>query len=69
MCGIHALQIDVLLACGGLSKNSLFIQEHADIIGTLLFLYCEDIIQGCYHANIPTIYMDYLSLNSCISVL
>ncbi|XP_057839838.2 uncharacterized protein LOC131049784 isoform X3 [Cryptomeria japonica] len=30
-CGFQL--IDTLLACGGLSKNSLYIQEHADIIG------------------------------------
>lgn len=29
-------QIDTLFASGGLSKNSLFIQEHADIIGLSL---------------------------------
>ena len=28
-----SFQIDTILACGGLVKNSLFIQEHADIIG------------------------------------
>lgn len=27
------LQIDTILACGGLAKNLIFIQEHADIIG------------------------------------
>nr|ATG70941.1 FGGY family of carbohydrate kinase [Cupressus sempervirens] len=32
-CNAHGLKIDTLLACGGLSKNSLYIQEHADIIG------------------------------------
>ena len=26
-------QIHTLLACGGLSKNPIYIQEHADIIG------------------------------------
>ena len=26
-------QIETLIACGGLSKNSVFIQEHADITG------------------------------------
>ncbi|MBA0806601.1 hypothetical protein Gohar_022473, partial [Gossypium harknessii] len=30
--------IDTLLACGGLSKNALFIQEHADIIGCPIIL-------------------------------
>lgn len=33
-----ALQIDTLLACGGLAKNPLFLQEHADIVGLSLFL-------------------------------
>lgn len=28
-------QIDTLLACGGLSKNKLYIQEHANIVGTM----------------------------------
>ena len=32
------LQIDTILACGGLAKNPLFIQEHADIIGLSLSL-------------------------------
>lgn len=31
-------QINTLLACGGLSKNALYIQEHADIIGFSLSL-------------------------------
>ena len=33
-----ALQIDTLLACGGLAKNPLFLQEHADIVGLSLSL-------------------------------
>lgn len=28
----------MLLACGGLAKNSLFLQEHADIIGISVVL-------------------------------
>lgn len=28
------LQIRTLLACGGLAKNPMFVQEHADITGT-----------------------------------
>ncbi|CAA2938316.1 FGGY carbohydrate kinase domain-containing [Olea europaea subsp. europaea] len=32
-CNAHGHKINTLLACGGLAKNSLFIQEHADIIG------------------------------------
>ncbi|XP_075492479.1 uncharacterized protein LOC142530529 isoform X1 [Primulina tabacum] len=32
-CNSHGHKIDTLLACGGLAKNSLFVQEHADIIG------------------------------------
>ncbi|GJR86531.1 hypothetical protein Tco_0210542 [Tanacetum coccineum] len=45
--GIHGLQIDTLLASGGLSKNSLFIQEHADITGSK---YLKDfkVISMCY---------------------
>ncbi|XVF34251.1 hypothetical protein REPUB_Repub18cG0043400 [Reevesia pubescens] len=31
-CNANGHKIDTLLACGGLSKNALFIQEHADII-------------------------------------
>uniref|UniRef100_A0A453NIJ1 Carbohydrate kinase FGGY C-terminal domain-containing protein n=1 Tax=Aegilops tauschii subsp. strangulata TaxID=200361 RepID=A0A453NIJ1_AEGTS len=36
-CNAHGHKIDTLLACGGLAKNSLYIQEHADIIGMPLF--------------------------------
>ncbi|KAM7477034.1 hypothetical protein LguiB_024277 [Lonicera macranthoides] len=32
-CNSHGHKIDTLLACGGLTKNSLFIQEHADVTG------------------------------------
>ncbi|CAL5376608.1 unnamed protein product [Camellia sinensis] len=32
-CNAHGHKIDTLLACGGLAKNPVFIQEHADIIG------------------------------------
>ncbi|KAL2502294.1 FGGY family of carbohydrate kinase [Forsythia ovata] len=32
-CNAHGHKINTLLACGGLAKNSLFVQEHADIIG------------------------------------
>nr|XP_043627859.1 FGGY carbohydrate kinase domain-containing protein isoform X2 [Erigeron canadensis] len=32
-CNEHGHKIDTLLASGGLSKNALFIQEHADIVG------------------------------------
>ncbi|XWS52179.1 hypothetical protein CRYUN_Cryun11dG0044700 [Craigia yunnanensis] len=34
-CNANGHKIDTVLACGGLSKNTLFIQEHADIIGLL----------------------------------
>ncbi|KMZ73202.1 Ribulokinase [Zostera marina] len=34
----HMHQIDTLLACGGLAKNSLYIQEHADIVGCSIIL-------------------------------
>lgn len=30
------MQINTLLACGGLAKNALYIQEHADITGKSL---------------------------------
>ncbi|KAJ0090727.1 hypothetical protein Patl1_14334 [Pistacia atlantica] len=30
--------IDTLLACGGLAKNPLFLQQHADIIGCSIIL-------------------------------
>ena len=33
-----AMQIDTLLACGGLAKNPVYIQEHADIVGISLHL-------------------------------
>ncbi|KAK7329823.1 hypothetical protein VNO77_24003 [Canavalia gladiata] len=34
----HGHKINTLLACGGLSKNPIFIQEHADIIGCPIIL-------------------------------
>ncbi|XP_021276646.1 FGGY carbohydrate kinase domain-containing protein isoform X2 [Herrania umbratica] len=37
-CNANGHKIDTLLACGGLSKNALFIQEHADIIGCPIML-------------------------------
>ncbi|XP_076902698.1 uncharacterized protein LOC143557530 [Bidens hawaiensis] len=37
-CNEHGHKIDTLFASGGLSKNSLFIQEHADIIGCPIIL-------------------------------
>ncbi|XP_061361521.1 uncharacterized protein LOC133305345 isoform X2 [Gastrolobium bilobum] len=37
-CNAHGYKIDTLLACGGLSKNRIFIQEHADIIGYPIIL-------------------------------
>ncbi|KAK4415271.1 FGGY carbohydrate kinase domain-containing protein [Sesamum alatum] len=37
-CNAHGHKIDTLLACGGLSKNSLFIQEQADITGYAIVL-------------------------------
>nr|KJB53810.1 hypothetical protein B456_009G006500 [Gossypium raimondii] len=37
-CNANGHKIDTLLACGGLSKNALFIQEHADIIGCPIIL-------------------------------
>ncbi|XP_011018187.1 PREDICTED: FGGY carbohydrate kinase domain-containing protein isoform X2 [Populus euphratica] len=37
-CNAHGHKIDTLLACGGLSKNSLYIQEHADILGCPIVL-------------------------------
>ncbi|XP_028775380.1 FGGY carbohydrate kinase domain-containing protein isoform X2 [Neltuma alba] len=37
-CNAHGHKIKTLLACGGLSKNPLFIQEHADIIGCPIIL-------------------------------
>lgn len=37
-CNAHGHKIDTLLACGGLSKNSLYIQEHADAIGCQIIL-------------------------------
>lgn len=32
-CNNHGHKIDTLIACGGLSKNKIYIQEHADIVG------------------------------------
>ncbi|KAK3156155.1 hypothetical protein QOZ80_2AG0103550 [Eleusine coracana subsp. coracana] len=37
-CNAHGHKIDTLLACGGLAKNSVYIQEHADIIGCPIIL-------------------------------
>ncbi|VAI56176.1 unnamed protein product [Triticum turgidum subsp. durum] len=37
-CNAHGHKIDTLLACGGLAKNSLYVQEHADIIGCPIIL-------------------------------
>ncbi|GAU21000.1 hypothetical protein TSUD_201490, partial [Trifolium subterraneum] len=37
-CNAHGHQINTLLACGGLSKNPIYIQEHADIIGCPIIL-------------------------------
>ncbi|XP_057987958.1 uncharacterized protein LOC110642073 isoform X2 [Hevea brasiliensis] len=37
-CNAHGHKIDTLLACGGLSKNPVFVQEHADIIGCPIVL-------------------------------
>ncbi|QHO21873.1 hypothetical protein HN51_064256 [Arachis hypogaea] len=37
-CNAHGHKINTLLACGGLSKNPIFIQEHADIIGYPIIL-------------------------------
>ncbi|XP_050217991.1 uncharacterized protein LOC126668829 [Mercurialis annua] len=34
----HGHKIDMLLACGGLSKNLVFVQEHADITGCPIIL-------------------------------
>ncbi|CAJ1941898.1 unnamed protein product [Sphenostylis stenocarpa] len=37
-CNANGHKINTLLACGGLSKNPIFIQEHADIIGCAIIL-------------------------------
>ncbi|KAL4182123.1 hypothetical protein AMTRI_Chr12g240970 [Amborella trichopoda] len=37
-CNAHGHKIDTLLACGGLSKNRLYLQEHANIIGCPIIL-------------------------------
>ncbi|XP_024025624.1 FGGY carbohydrate kinase domain-containing protein isoform X1 [Morus notabilis] len=37
-CNAHGHKIDTILACGGLAKNPLFVQEHADIIGCPIIL-------------------------------
>lgn len=37
-CNSHGHKIDTLLACGGLAKNSIYIQEHADIVGCSIIL-------------------------------
>ncbi|XP_020109620.1 FGGY carbohydrate kinase domain-containing protein isoform X2 [Ananas comosus] len=37
-CNSLGHKIDTLLACGGLAKNSLYIQEHADIVGCPIIL-------------------------------
>ncbi|KAH7671758.1 FGGY carbohydrate kinase pentulose kinase protein [Dioscorea alata] len=37
-CNSHGHKIDTLLACGGLAKNPLYIQEHANIVGCSIIL-------------------------------
>ncbi|KAJ4953932.1 hypothetical protein NE237_030764 [Protea cynaroides] len=37
-CNSHGHKINTLLACGGLAKNPLYIQEHANIIGCPIIL-------------------------------
>ncbi|KAL9224125.1 hypothetical protein vseg_000193 [Gypsophila vaccaria] len=37
-CNANGHKIDTLLACGGLAKNPLYVQEHADIIGYPIIL-------------------------------
>ncbi|KAF3329647.1 FGGY carbohydrate kinase domain-containing protein isoform X2 [Carex littledalei] len=37
-CNSHGHKINTLLACGGLAKNVLYIQEHADITGCSIIL-------------------------------
>ncbi|ONK78897.1 uncharacterized protein A4U43_C01F770 [Asparagus officinalis] len=37
-CNSHGHEIDTLLACGGLSKNPVYVQEHADIVGCTIIL-------------------------------
>ncbi|KAK9097902.1 hypothetical protein Syun_024947 [Stephania yunnanensis] len=37
-CNSHGHKIDTLLACGGLAKNHLYIQQHADITGCSIIL-------------------------------
>ncbi|KAI9192333.1 hypothetical protein LWI28_021365 [Acer negundo] len=37
-CNAHGHKIETLLACGGLAKNPLFLQQHADIIGCPIIL-------------------------------
>ncbi|XP_042409618.1 FGGY carbohydrate kinase domain-containing protein-like isoform X1 [Zingiber officinale] len=37
-CNSQGHKIDTLLACGGLSKNPLYVQEHADIVGCQIVL-------------------------------
>ncbi|KAL5973975.1 hypothetical protein ACLOJK_030635 [Asimina triloba] len=37
-CNSHGHKIDTLMACGGLARNSLYVQEHADIVGCSIVL-------------------------------
>lgn len=37
-CNTHGHKIETLIACGGLSKNEVFVQEHADITGCKVIL-------------------------------
>lgn len=47
------LQIDTILACGGLAKNPLFIQEHADILGFYLSLFIVNLLLFClFHSSL-----------------
>lgn len=54
----HYVQIDTLLACGGLAKNRLFVQEHADIIGLSLSL----ILSLCCLLMSYVIYMKWMNM-------
>jgi hypothetical protein len=63
------MQINALLACGGLAKNKLYIQEHADITGKSLSPKHIYRVRLWYFANDKTsrashLYLKFQSPNS-----
>ncbi|KAF8400354.1 hypothetical protein HHK36_013651 [Tetracentron sinense] len=61
-CNSHGHKIETLLACGGLAKNPLYIQEHADIIASL-YSWVLPFLHGAVAAK------KYSSLNEAMKAL